>query len=279
MEMGLEGVTAMKTILGWIGKHWLKTLLIIIGILLALVIPPLIIHAMYKTVARNPYYESTWSSGDLITYVAGFEAFLGTVFLGIVAIRQNDKSIGINSRLVDIEEKNSLLARHPNIEFQKQETQSVKLCDVLDQRYIIFCSKEVADIFRSCLFTSESLYLYRFLLSNRSLNGVKIKFLSLKLSAFWQESSPILYEEIPSELPIKSIDLASGKEEYIGFIIDPSLYKELSAFQGEIIISATNYALEEFHYKIDFVVSVESNIALSKVFQTEISHEQILSTP
>ena len=105
----------MKTIWDWIKKYWLKTLLISLGIFLALVIPPLVVHVMYKTTAQNPYFESTWSSGDLITYIAGFEAFIGTVFLGVVAVRQNDKANKLNEHMLLNEEKRDEFERQSSV--------------------------------------------------------------------------------------------------------------------------------------------------------------------
>lgn len=105
----------MSTVWNWIKQHRLKTLLITLGILLALITPPFIVHAMYKTVARNPYFESTWSSGDLITYIAGFEAFIGTVFLGVVAVRQNDKANKLNEHMLLNEEKRDEFERQSSV--------------------------------------------------------------------------------------------------------------------------------------------------------------------
>jgi len=122
----------MSTVWNWIKQHWLKTLLITLGILLALITPPFIIHAMYKTVARNPYFESTWSSGDLITYIAGFEAFIGTVFLGVVAVRQNDKANDLNELFLEQEEKRAKLERIPSTYLVDYSYKLMKLSEKLN---------------------------------------------------------------------------------------------------------------------------------------------------
>ena len=103
----------MSKILVWIKKHVWQTVLIGFGLFL---VPLIFVHIAYRIPAISPWFASTWEAGELITYIAGFEAFLGTVVLGLVAIRQNDKSNELNERMLNAEEKRDLFERQPTID-------------------------------------------------------------------------------------------------------------------------------------------------------------------
>lgn len=81
-------------------------------VILSFLLP--IITVIYLNYVISSFFESIGISADsLITYVAGFEAFIGTVFLGVVAARQNDKANELNERLLDKEEKRDAFDRQP----------------------------------------------------------------------------------------------------------------------------------------------------------------------
>lgn len=102
----------LSRLLSWVKEHKWQTGLIGFGLFL---LPLLIVHWLYKWI--TPFYilQSDWDSGDLITYVAGFEAFIGTVFLGIVTAHQNDKANETNSNMLDNEIKRDKFDRRPYI--------------------------------------------------------------------------------------------------------------------------------------------------------------------
>lgn len=102
----------MKKYLDWIIAHKVKTCFIVFGLF---IIPLIVIHLLYKWITPNYMLQSSWSSGELITYIAGFEAFLGTVFLGVVAVRQNDKVIEMNEKMIKQEERRDAFERQPCI--------------------------------------------------------------------------------------------------------------------------------------------------------------------
>lgn len=77
--MFLSGIQA------WIEKHKWQTFLIGFGLFIA---PLILVHVAYRITAISPWFASTWESGELITYIAGFEAFLGSAFLGVIALIQ-----------------------------------------------------------------------------------------------------------------------------------------------------------------------------------------------
>ncbi|PKM40978.1 MAG: hypothetical protein CVV04_00515 [Firmicutes bacterium HGW-Firmicutes-9] len=103
----------MSKILDWIKKHIWQTAMIGFSLFF---LPLILVHIAYRIPAISPWFASTWQAGELITYIAGFEAFLGTVVLGLVAIRQNDKSNELNERMLNAEEKRDLFERQPIID-------------------------------------------------------------------------------------------------------------------------------------------------------------------
>lgn len=102
----------MKKYVDWILAHKVKAGLIILGLFL---FPLLAIHFLYKWQTTHYLLQSSWSSGELITYIAGFEAFIGTVFLGIIASRQNEKANDLNKRMLENEEKRDVFNRQSSI--------------------------------------------------------------------------------------------------------------------------------------------------------------------
>lgn len=78
----------MDEVLEWVRTNWIKTFIIIFVLFFA---PLIIVHILFKWDSGCSYLIADWQSGDVIGYIAGFEAFLGTTFLGYVAYKQNDR--------------------------------------------------------------------------------------------------------------------------------------------------------------------------------------------
>ena len=78
----------MERVLSWIVKHKLLTVLLVIAIFFA---PLLIIHILFICRTEMEWLVARWSPGDLMGYVAGFEAFIGTVALGALSLWQNQQ--------------------------------------------------------------------------------------------------------------------------------------------------------------------------------------------
>jgi hypothetical protein len=103
---------SLSKIVGWIKKHKKLTVLSVGFIFIF----PIVIIIYLNLVLSPSFFSSIGISTDsLISYIAGFEAFIGTVFLGVVAVRQNDKAISLNERMMQIEEKRDLLERQPSV--------------------------------------------------------------------------------------------------------------------------------------------------------------------
>ena len=67
-------------------KH--KVCVFILSILI-FAVPLTIVHMLYKIDCEIIWLQSEWTAGDVLTYIAGFEAFIGTVALGFLALWQN----------------------------------------------------------------------------------------------------------------------------------------------------------------------------------------------
>ena len=78
----------MKTILMWIQRHKLLSLGMVIG---AFLFPLLCIYFLYSLGIVFELIHAPWGPGDLVGYVASFEAFFGTISLGALSLWQNIK--------------------------------------------------------------------------------------------------------------------------------------------------------------------------------------------
>ena len=66
--------------------------------------PLIIVHILFSVPAAEPLFSAHWTAGDLIAYIAGTEAFLGTLVLGLISIKQSDDATKISRKMLLIEE-------------------------------------------------------------------------------------------------------------------------------------------------------------------------------
>lgn len=92
----------MKKILNWIKTH--KTLVAIITVLV-FALPLVVVHFLFKWHSGIPWLEAEWLAGDVLGYIAGFEALLGTIILGLVSVHQTDEANATNDRLMEMQEE------------------------------------------------------------------------------------------------------------------------------------------------------------------------------
>ena len=78
----------MKTILMWIQRHKLMSLGMVIGVF---IFPLLCIYFLYLLGTVFELIHAPWRAGDMVGYVASFEAFIGTISLGALSLWQNIK--------------------------------------------------------------------------------------------------------------------------------------------------------------------------------------------
>lgn len=106
----------MDNIINLLKKHPIR------WVLLAFFAPLVVVHILYYISAPHPSLTAQWGAGDVITYCAGFMAFIGTIFLGIIAIdqnnklcEQNDKLHDQNDKLMKMQEDDSIRIRSCNV--------------------------------------------------------------------------------------------------------------------------------------------------------------------
>lgn len=104
----------IESFIAWVKKHKMKTILVIIGLFF---VPLIVVHLLFKWDTGYDFISAEWSAGDLIGYIAGFEAFVGTIVLGIIAVRQTDKANKTNDSLLKLTEENERKSVLPFLSF------------------------------------------------------------------------------------------------------------------------------------------------------------------
>lgn len=78
----------MENLIIWIKKNKFTFGLVV---LLLFLVPLILVHIVFKFNSNIEWLTAEWSAGDVLSYIAGFEAFIGTVTLGGLAILQNQQ--------------------------------------------------------------------------------------------------------------------------------------------------------------------------------------------
>lgn len=86
----------MNKIIGWIRKHKIAMLLFCSVLF---ILPPVFVHILFKWNSGIGWLAAEWSAGDVLAYIAGFEAFIGTISLGFITVYQSEKASRENERL------------------------------------------------------------------------------------------------------------------------------------------------------------------------------------
>lgn len=86
----------MNIIMDWIKKHKATTVLVCI---ILFFLPLVLVHILFKWKSGIGWLSAEWSAGDILAYIAGFEALAGTVTLGLVTVYQSEKASLENERL------------------------------------------------------------------------------------------------------------------------------------------------------------------------------------
>lgn len=86
-------------------KQHKKILILCIGLLILL--PPVVIHILYKVPSYNDFFKSEWDPGDLLNYCGGCLSLLGTLILGVIAIEQSNFANELNEKLLNFEKNMS----------------------------------------------------------------------------------------------------------------------------------------------------------------------------
>lgn len=104
---------------------------VVVGVAI-IVIPPVLVHILFSIPAFNSFFEAKWTAGELITYIAGVESLAGTLFLGIITVRQTQKANALSLNIA--KESNELQKAanqnlYPILKVQTFQTEKVAECN------------------------------------------------------------------------------------------------------------------------------------------------------
>ena len=249
----------MLSIWGWIKKHWIKSILIALGIILALVVPPFVVHWMFKTESSTTFWEYAWNAGDLITYIAGFEAFIGTIYLGSIAIKQNKQSIDINNRLLKIENDRIQVEQQPHVFFRSSSVSFSSINDIFNNNGPVYCCDEVCKHPESESyekFWQKEFYQFTFIMRNLSNFTIRVCLDSLHVETFSKNGITCLdYITKPFTLFPSSFSIPPQQELSIGFLLDENSLLEYKYRKGGFRFKLNNSLQDTFIYEQRFLVA------------------------
>jgi hypothetical protein len=89
-----------------------KVISITIAVVAFIIVVPIIINELYK---QGKGYETLWDARDVLLYLGNI---VGTIFIGVIAITQNNRANEISDRLLKLEEEKSI----PYLNIMKEGT-------------------------------------------------------------------------------------------------------------------------------------------------------------
>lgn len=260
---------SITNIANWITSHTWQSILIALAIFL---VPLVIVHFLYKWYTGVWILASTWSSGDLITYIAGFEAFLGTVMLGIVAVRQNERNIDINDRLLKLEEASSTFIRYPYYRVSRFLVEHTSLDKIKDLDTVIYYNKELnKDQMCSQENLSQQFYRFSFYLANVSDYNFTISLQKLVLISLENEKIRIDYNAIALASIDEYFTIAAKQELQLGFIVYDTDLHEYPSFLVQMDLFVSNILDEKFVLSLELLTYVKDNTRIFKKMTEKIT--------
>ena len=112
----------LTKLVDWMIERKGLVLLIVIGLF---AIPLLIVHVLFKIRTDLYWVYADWESGDVIAYIAGFEAFIGTTLLSVLALWQNQKHKQEN----DLRDQKMLQIENEKIRLTNMPQFLIQSCD------------------------------------------------------------------------------------------------------------------------------------------------------
>lgn len=215
---------------------------------------------MFKTQAATPFWEKTWEAGDMLGYVSGFEAFLGTVFLGVVAVRQNERNVDINDRLLKIEETSSYFQRYPNLKVDSLNIKKTNLRRLCESEFTVFW-KQVAEeeLESNPELDDDQCYLFSFLLKNVSNFNVTIYVESLALEKFFGKKPSIAYDTDAVGSSPKFNVIAPAQSLLLSFVVKDSDLHIVNLCNANMSIVVENNIKEKFRCFLEFLLIISPN--------------------
>ena len=234
---------SMSKIFEWISKR--KKLSVII-ILLVFLLP--ICSIIYLNIVMSPsFFANIGIAADsIITYVAGFEAFIGTVYLGFVAAHQSEKANDLNNRMLDNAETQQRFERQPSIMITEVKSGVISN----DEINLIFSIINVSSAYTQ--FTTDQICIAD--VSTPLLNAKPTK-------EGVTQHTPIIslkpYEELPLYLKFKSNDVNLANENLCKLFLKMQnsigeIYLEIVSFKLKLTIS-NSIIIGKYSYRIIFL--------------------------
>lgn len=119
----------MDDIFTWLKKH--KAIAAFIAIIV-FAAPLIIVHFLFKYHPVNTFWVAAWTAGDVIGYIAGFEALIGTVMLGVVSVSLTKQANMTNDKMLNMTRETERLAVIPYFSFNKYITRYIGSLDESD---------------------------------------------------------------------------------------------------------------------------------------------------
>lgn len=180
----------MNKLLEWIKRNIFLSIIITIGIFM---LPILLIHIAFKTVAPYKFLVAEWSPGEMLQFYGSFLSFMGTVLLGGLALWQNNQLAKKNEQFNLLIANQQKQMNMPKFEFTEPGSNgnfmnlSLKLCNVsenvankikigdfnvLDENNNLICNSQNCIVEKTSLLGGEYT---RVKFNNSQLNGNNLK--------------------------------------------------------------------------------------------------------
>ena len=124
-----------------------QRVILIVGIIMASLIIPIAIDCAYKAGLVQVYWRTNYFADDILIYAGGVLAFMGTLFLGLLALHQNDKMHEREARRdEDITKRETYAYLEPKIVFAFHQTTNLNSALVLKEQIAPNFHNEFVDL-------------------------------------------------------------------------------------------------------------------------------------
>lgn len=241
----------MKAITDWINSH--KALTVCIAFFL-LIVQPFLVHVVLLIPAPYKFMITDLKDGELLTYVAGFEAFIGTVFLGIVATRQNDKANETNEKLVSIQENQSVFERQPSLMITNWRFQETSLDEINNHPTLPIIPYDDIRMLQDGQ-TIDGLYLLVLKLTNASKIYTEFSLVRFYLINLKIDRLITTYSRTSTSTKQDRFHVLASNEIELGFVLNSSMFKDDHKLYVYLELKLLNSIGESFIEKIHFQIS------------------------
>lgn len=267
------------------GKSWFlrhKVISVVIAVLL-FAVPLIVVNSLFKWKSNIYIIEAEWSAGDVLGYIAGFEAFIGTILLGIIAVVQNKKANDINDRLLQMQEESQ---RFKIKEKAAPVAVTAQITD-LSKKYYVIKDDDVFDEYD----VLNQKYKYVFFVDSPSINRDNRKLFNMVIEL--ENISDIILKEIYIEnfrlydIITNNSGVSPTKEEIREYIFDVSnennyiqcMLRPKDTIKICLKIGMDEYDLSKESFNVNFDLSTMSiyNVIFSEnvnLFRNNVADEK-----